>query len=269
MTPDNTNAVLPEDLVGSTFMVNDKPETAVAGLPMTLIVAGLENQLATANGNYSSTDYLTPVIDAVQLLRQRHENDGETLSTLEDSLRKILGRVVEALQQEWNVDLMQLGLDPDGADYATDVQELYRFFIVERLRYSHDLLEQVIVAARKQLVDRYRKAVEKKNQTVAEARRVFAGFDDVVIWVSMPQILEDLRDEGEWGFDFVDSLVLVGGDGNTFLSRLASVWNPEDFACAFCAPALRPALISSTQMELQDRWMAESPKKIDEEETNE
>ncbi len=269
MTTDLLTAAHPEELVGSTFMVDDKPETAVAGLPMTLVVAGLENQLTAANGNYSQTDYLTPVIDAVALLRQRHEDDAETLTTLDASLRQILARVVSAIQQEWDIDLYQLGLDSGSADFAADVQELYRFFVVERLRYARELLEQVVVAARKQLVERYRKAVEKKNQTVAEARRVFAGFDDVVIWISMPQILEDLRTEGAWGFDFADSLVLVGSDGASFLSRLASQWNPEEFASAYCAPALSAQNVSVTQMELQDRWMAESPKKTDGEEVQE
>jgi hypothetical protein len=269
MIADTLTAAQPEELVGSTFVVDDKPETAVAGLPMTLVVAGLEDQLAATGGSYTQTDYLTPVIDAVALLRQRHEDDAETLSTLDASLRQILSRVVSAIQQEWDVDLSQLGLDAGGADYSADVQELYRFFVVERLRYSRELVEQVVIAARKQLVERYRKAVEKKNQTVAEARRVFAGFDDVVIWISMPQILEDLRDEGAWGFDFADSLVLVGSDGSSFLARLASQWNPEEFASAYCAPALLPQNIAVTQMELQDRWMAESPKKTDGEEVTE
>ena len=269
MTTDTFTAAQPEELVGSTYMVDDKPETAVAGLPMTLVVAGLENQLAAANGDYTQTDYLTPVIDAVALLRQRHEEDPDTLATLDASLRQILGRIVAAIQQEWDVDFSQLGLDSGSADYPADVQELYRFFVVERLRYSRELLEQVVIAARKQLVERYRKAVEKKNQTVAEARRVFAGFDDVVVWISMPQILEDLRDEGAWGFDFADSLVLVGSDGPSFLSRLASQWNPEEFASAYCATALSAKNLPTTQMELQDRWMAESPKKTDGEEVQE
>ena len=177
MTLEHT-AAQPEELVGSTFVVDDRPETSVAGLPMTLVVSALEVQLARTGGDYNSTDYLTPVLDAVALLRQRHEEDGATLATLDASLRKILDRVATAIEQEWSIDLNQLGLDAESADYAADVQELYRFFVVERLRYARELLSQVILAARKQLVERYRKAVEKKNQTVAEARRVFANFDE-------------------------------------------------------------------------------------------
>lgn len=262
MTPDTLNGQ-PEELVGSTFVVDDRPETAVAGLPMTLVVSGLEDQLARAGGDYTNTDYLSPVLDAVALLRQRHEDDGEALSTLDSSLRRILGRVVGAIEQEWRIDLSQLGLDANGADYAADVQELYRFFVVERLRYSRELLAQVVTTARKQLVERYRKAVEKKNQTVAEARRVFANFDDVVVWVSMLQALEDLRDESNWGFDFADSLVLLGADGGTFLSRVAAQWNPENFASSFCAPALTEDQMVATRMNLQDWWMGESPKKTE------
>jgi hypothetical protein len=268
MTP-SSNTTPAQELVGSSFLIDDKPETTVAGLPMTLVVSGLEDQLARASGDYGNTDYLTPIIDAVALLRQRHEEDPETLQTLNASLRSILNRVASAIEQEWNVDLNQLGLDSDGADYAVDIQEMYRFFVVERVRYARELLGQVVVSARKQLVERYRKAVEKKNQTVAEARRVFAGFDDVVVWVSMPQILDDLHNEGSWGFDFADSLVLIGADGGTFLSRLASQWNPEDFASTFCAPALVEKQMAVTCMELQDRWMSESPKKTDGEEDQE
>lgn len=260
MTPD-TPSGQPDELIAPTTFVAD---ATVAGLPMTLVVSGLEDQLVRADGDYTSTDYLSPVLDAVALLRQRHEEDGEALATLDSSLRRILGRVVGAIEQEWRIDLTQLGLDPDGADYAADVQELYRFFVVERLRYSRELLAQVVTTARKQLVERYRKAVEKKNQTVAEARRVFLNFDDVVVWVSMPQVLEDLRDEGAWGFDLADSLVLLGADGTGFLSRIASLWNPEDFAGMYCAPALGKKQISSTRIFLQDLWMAESPKKTEE-----
>jgi hypothetical protein len=262
MTLEHT-AAQPEELVGSTFAVDDRPETSVAGLPMTLVVSALEDQLAKTGGNYNSTDYLTPVLDAVALLRQRHEGDGATLSTLDTSLRKILDRVATAIEQEWGIDLNQLGLSADSTDYAADVQELYRFFVVERVRYARELLSQVVLSARKQLIERYRKAVEKKNQTVAEARRVFANFDDVVIWVCMPQALEDLRDESNWGFDFADSLVLLGADGGTFLSRVAAQWNPENFASAFCAPALTEDQMVATRMNLQDWWMGESPKKTE------
>lgn len=263
----DSNTAQPEELVGSTFVVDDRPETSVAGLPMTLVVSGLEDQLAKSDGAYTGTDYLTPVVDAVALLRQRHEGDGTTLETLDASLRKILGRVATAIEQEWGVDLNQLGLDATSADYSSDIQELYRFFVVERLRYSRELLGQVILSARKQLIERYRKAVEKKNQTVAEARRVFSSFDDVVVWVSMPQILDDLRGEATWGFDFADSLVLLGADGGTFLSRLASQWNPEDFASRFCAYALNDEQTLTTRMELQDWWMGESPKKAEPDDT--
>lgn len=241
-------------------MVDDRPETSVAGLPMTLVVAGLEAQLAQQGGG-AVADYLSPVFDAVALLRQRHEEDGAALATLDSSLRKILGRVVGALSDTWATDFLQLGLDPDGADYASDVQELYRFFVIDRQRHAQQLLSRVIYTARRQLVERYRKSVEKKNQTVAEARRVFSSFDDVVIWVSMPQILEDLRSEGAWGFDFADSLVLLGASPGTFLSRLAAQWNPEDFAADFCRLALSPDAAVATRLALQDWWMGESPKK--------
>ena len=252
------------DILPSQGMLpDDRPETAVAGLPTTLIVAGLETQLASAASGYTQTDYLSPILDAAALIRERRSGDAASLEALDASIRQILGRVATAIEQEWGIDLNQLGLDASGGDYASDVLELYRFFVTERVRLGRDLLAQVILSARKRLVERYRKSVEKRNQTVAEARRVFQTFEDVVVWVSIPQILEDLRDEGNWGFDMADSLILLESDGATFLSRLAALWGDDDFAAKYCVPALSDENISGTGMVLQDRWMSESPKKTE------
>ena len=244
----------------------DSPGSSVAGLPTTLIVAGLETQLAGGSSGYTQTDYLSPILDAAALIRERRSGDSETLDALQASLRSILNRIVTTIEQEWSIDLLQLGLDPESGDYSADVLELYRFFVTDRVRLGRELLSQVILSARKQLVERYRKSVEKRNQTVAEARRVFQNFEDVVIWVSMSQILDDLRDEGNWGFDMADSLILLELDGVTFLGRVASQWADTDFAARFCAPALAADNLLGSEMVLQDRWMSESPKKA---ETNE
>ena len=68
------------DILPSQGMLpDDRPETAVAGLPTTLIVAGLETQLASAASWYTQTDYLSPILDAAALIRERRSGDAASL----------------------------------------------------------------------------------------------------------------------------------------------------------------------------------------------
>lgn len=236
-------------------------EVAVAGLPTTLIVAGLEEQLARQTAGYSDTDYLTPLLDAVGVLRTRHAGDNDVLDELRSSANMILNRVVSTLEREWSLDLLQLGLDPESADYAADVLELYRFFVVDRAKLAEDLLYELILLDRRRIADRYRKAVEKRNQTVAEARRTFQNFDDVVVWIALPQLLEDMQAGLGWSVPLTDALNLLQADGAVFLSRAASLWGGDDFAAQFCDFFLRQPQLSS--IHLRARWMADAPKKTD------
>jgi hypothetical protein len=248
---DNDDGALPTDALLS----DGHP---VAGLPTTLVVAGLEEQLSRASEGYTTTDYLSPILDAAALLRERYSGDPDSRSALDASVRRILARTVERMQAEWGVDFSELGLDVDGD--PTVIVELYRLLVCDRLQNARDLLEQVVTASRKRIVERYRKGVEKRNQTVSEARRVFAHFDDVVMWVSMSQILADLKNEPDWGFDIAESVVLLEATGSV-LGVLASNWTCPEFASAYCAPALAEANISVTEMQLKDAWLASSPKK--------
>lgn len=256
---DNDDGSLPTE----TLLSNGHP---VAGLPTTLVVAGLEEQLSRAAEGYTSTDYLSPILDAAALLRERLSGDPESQGTVDSSVRRILTRTIERMQSEWGVDFSELGLDVDGD--PTAIVELYRILVCDRLQNARELLEQVITASRKGIVERYRKSVEKRNQTVSEARRVFAHFDDVVVWISMPQILSDLRSNPDWGFDIAESVVLLESTGS-ILGTLAANWTCPEFAAAYCSPALVESNISVTEMLLRDNWLASSPKKTEGDNTNE
>jgi len=244
------------------------PDVALAGLPASLIVSGLESQLSRAASGYTPSDYLAPILDAVALLRRRHAGNSAVLSELSSHVSKILARVVDAVGHDWGVELSTLGLTPGTTSYEDDVLELYRFFVADRLEHARELTFQTILTDRRRLADRFRRAVEKRNQTVSEARRVFASFDDVVIWVSLPEILTTLREEPEsWSFDLAEALARLGGEpgvaGAGFLAMAADTWLDRGFAARFVTPALSQAEELNTVLELRERWLATAQKKTE------
>ena len=238
------------------------PGLGLAALPATLIVSGLEEQLSLVASGYSQTDYLAPLLSAAALLRERHAGDPDVLSEVRTSFGRILGRVVDAVGLDSGLDMSQLGIDPAGADYAGDVYELYRFFVVDRMRNAADLAYHTVTADRRRLVERYRRAVEKKNQTVAEARRVFQSFDDVVVWVCMPEIVEGLRAESAPAGTLAEALGALELEGAPFLRGVA--WRFPDYAFLgrYLAPAVSGGRASSgLATALRARWLEDSPKK--------
>ena len=238
------------------------PSLSLAALPATLIVSGLEEQLALAASGYSQTDYLTPLLSASALLSERHAEDSDVLSEVRSSFGRILGRVVETINRDSGLDLFQLGIDPAGADYAGDVFELYRFFIVDRVRNAGDLAYYAVTADRRRLVERYRRSVEKKNQTVAEARRVFQSFDDVVIWVCMPEIVEGLRAETAPTGSLGDALGMLELEGAPFLRGVAWRFPDDTFLGRYLAPVVAGGRAASgLATSLRARWLEDSPKK--------
>jgi hypothetical protein len=259
-----------EEREDAVVLDDDRPGVALASLPASLIVSGLVDQLARARSGYTPTDYLAPILSVVALLRERHRGDADVTDEIRSRLADILGAVVAAVADDWGADPFQLGLDPEGGDYAQNVAELYRFFVVDRMRNCRDLLFRCVVADRKRIADRYRRGVEKRNQTVAEARKVFQSFDDVVVWGAMPAVVAAFRDGATWSFGLQEVLARLGGGdpgspGAGYLAAASQAWTSADFASRYVAPALmegEPATL--TALGLGDRWLSEAPKKTEE-----
>jgi hypothetical protein len=244
------------------MLADDHPETVIANLPSTLIVSALEDQLTKAANGYTDKDYLTPIVDATKMLSNKYSGDSDVVSSISTSLDAILSRVVSAISREWNTDFSQIGLDPNSPSYVQDVVELYRFFVVDRINLSIELLFHIIVSNRKKLVDQYRKSVEKKNQTVSEARRVFQQFEDVVIWIAMPQIFNDIKNSSAWDFSFEESLDVLNVDySSKFLYTLASMWVQPEFSSKYCAVALTEDNELITESYIRNGWLTSAPKK--------
>lgn len=241
--------------------VAETADTTVAGLPTTLIVAGLTHQLSKGSFGYDNTDYLAPILDSVALIKERHSGDADRLDDIRAAVQKILGTVITTINREFDIDLYQLGVDPTAGDYESDVLDIYRFFVVDRLKNGRDLLARCVSDNRRQAAERYRKSVDRKNQTISEARRNFGTFEDVIIWSNMSKILENIKDETNWSSNFAESLQILSLESSPFLSRLANLWNPENFTNLYCSPALSGESRITTELDIQDWWLNVSPRK--------
>jgi hypothetical protein len=254
-----------KDLLTDVDLTGDgRPGVAVAGLPATLIVSGLDSQLSRSDQLYNEVDYLTPIMDAVRLLRNRHVDEPGACEEVNASVAKILARVARTIERDWGIDLNDLGLDPETAAYEPDVVELYQFFVAQRTSFVVELVYQTIGIERRRYADLFRKTVEKKNQTVSESRRVFQNFDDVVIWVSIPQIVEDLRANEGWSVGLLDALARIdytpAADGA--MLSLSHRWTDETFSHRYVLPVLSDREACATLVtDLRARWLNESPKK--------
>jgi hypothetical protein len=250
---ENTAQELAEERIG------ERSGGLLAGLPTTLIISGLEEQLGKTSSGYSSTDYLSPVLDAVSLIRSRCE-DPATSRDVNTAVRRILSSVVTAVEAEWGWDLSQLGFETDGSDYEGDVQELYEFFISDRVSNARDYIYASIVGDKRRIVERYKKSVEKRNQTVSEARRSYQ-FDDVVVWVSLPRILADFGGGELMSPATMPEVLATLGVESRLLGRLAGSAGHEYFAASYVRPVLVGALLQETIIELRTRWLADAPRK--------
>jgi hypothetical protein len=245
------------------LLINDNPETIVAGLPTTLIATALETQLKQTITGYSDVDYLSTILDSCNLLKQRLSGNADTLSALDSSLRKIFSRVLLTIETEFDVNFT---LNSYSQEYFSDILELYQFFVINRKDFGKELLFNIISNNKKNLIDRYRKDTEKKNQTIAEARKVFSSFDDVIIFVSIPQILEDFNQETNWSLNLKETLAELDLTDSKYFSEIfTSLWNPEDFAIRYCQPLFHSDNISNLEIYLQDEWLAYAPKKTEQE----
>jgi hypothetical protein len=251
----------------SVVLDDDGATTSLAGLPASLIVSGLLSQLGRAASGYTETDFLTPIMNAAALLRDKHAGNQDVEVEIRRCLSEILGAVVSAVSADWGADLEQLGLEPGLSSYEDDVREMYRFFVIGRMQTCRDVLYHFISQDKRRLADRFRRAVEKRNQTTAEARRYFASFDDVVIWASMPSIVAEMRSHSSWSFPMSEVLELAGGaspgtPGAGFLSSAAQLWGATDFAARYVFPALVPGdATAATIIDMRGRWVTSAPKK--------
>ena len=257
-TQDSLEGILPDQ----GMLADDHPETIIANLPSTLIVSALENQLTKALVGYTSVDYLSPIISATNVLSDRYKDDPEIVGSIAVSLDSILSRVVDTITKEWNIDFSQIGLDAGSPNYVQDVLELYRFFVVDRINLGMELIFHIIVSNRKRFVEQYRKSIEKKNQTVSEARRVFQQFEDVAIWVAMPQIFEDLKNTSAWEHSFHECLGMLMIDySSKFLLNLAVQWPNDEFSNKYFLPVLSEETESYTMTCVQNWWLGTAAKK--------
>lgn len=250
-TPDN----LPEtDVLGDPSI---PPAMALAALPASLIVAGLQTQLSLGASGYSDTDYLQMVISTHRLLLGR-DNDSETAALIRRSFGAIYRSVVDAVMREWPADLFQMGLDAESADYTDDVYELYKFFICDRRANANEIVFASIVAQRTATIAAYKKTLDRKNQSFVTIRKNFTSLDDAVVWFAIPQVISTFRAENGPHGTLREALMVLDLD-TRLLKRLAWVAPDDSFIGMYCAQALGPLAVVHARSSWQERFARQDP----------
>jgi len=239
------------------------PEVIAADFPSSMIVGSLEGQLEQAAQGYSPNDYLGPLLERMRLVRAKHDNDQAIMAPADEVVRRVLGRVSAQIEADLQIDLAQAGISAGSAGYEEDLEEVYAFSVTNRAANCLEVLRAAIYYNRKHFAAEYRAETDKKDQSIAQVRKILKSFDDVVIWSAMPLIVKQFSGDSAWSMPMAELLEYLGEspDPGSALLRLAEASPADDFASRYLAPALSERQISKTILKVREAWLAQAAKR--------
>lgn len=154
--------------------------------------------------NYISS-YREKVEDA------RTDPDNLDLSEfIREITERVIATVLDGLKKNYSVSIgRDLEESNDIYKYLEDIETLYEFFFVRNYENVKDILYKTLITKRQYFIDRYRELYNDQDEDlfIATQKKKFKNFDDVLICNFISDIIFDIMEMYESGYELFKAIV--------------------------------------------------------------
>lgn len=156
--------------------------------------------------NYISS-YREKVEDA------RTDPDNLDLSEfIREITERVIATVLDGLKKNYSVSIgRDLEESNDIYKYLEDIETLYEFFFVRNYENVKDILYKTLITKRQYFIDRYRELYNDQDEDlfIATQKKKFKNFDDVLICNFISDIIFDIMEMYESGYELFKAIVNI------------------------------------------------------------
>lgn len=154
--------------------------------------------------NYISS-YREKVEDA------RTDPDNLDLSEfIREITERVIATVLDGLKKNYSVSIgRDLEESNDIYKYLEDIETLYEFFFVRNYENVKDILYKTLITKRQYFIDRYRELYNDQDEDlfITTQKKKFKNFDDVLICNFISDIIFDIMEMYESGYELFKAIV--------------------------------------------------------------
>lgn len=154
--------------------------------------------------NYISS-YREKVEDA------RTDPDNLDLSEfIREITERVIATVLDGLKKNYSVSIgRDLEESNDIYKYLEDIETLYEFFFVRNYENVKDILYKTLITKRQYFIDRYRELYNDQDEDlfITTQKKKFKNFDDVLICNFISDIIYDIMEMYESGYELFKAIV--------------------------------------------------------------
>ena len=154
--------------------------------------------------NYISS-YREKVEDA------RTDPDNLDLSEfIREITERVIATVLNGLKKNYSVSIgRDLEESNDIYKYLEDIETLYEFFFVRNYENVKDILYKTLITKRQYFIDRYRELYNDQDEDlfITTQKKKFKNFDDVLICNFISDIIFDIMEMYESGYELFKAIV--------------------------------------------------------------
>lgn len=156
--------------------------------------------------NYISS-YREKVEDA------RTDPDNLDLSEfIREITERVIATVLDGLKKNYSVSIgRDLEESNDIYKYLEDIETLYEFFFVRNYENVKDILYKTLITKRQYFIDRYRELYNDQDEDlfITTQKKKFKNFDDVLICNFISDIIFDIMEMYESGYELFKAIVNI------------------------------------------------------------
>ncbi len=172
--------------------------------------------LTNINDHISGNSPLPGRINYISSYREKVEDartDPDNLD-LSEFIREITERVIatvlDGLKKNYSVSIgRDLEESNDIYKYLEDIETLYEFFFVRNYENVKDILYKTLITKRQYFIDRYRELYNDQDEDlfITTQKKKFKNFDDVLICNFISDIIFDIMEMYESGYELFKAIV--------------------------------------------------------------
>lgn len=123
---------------------------------------------------------------------------------------RVIATVLDGLKKNYSVSIgRDLEESNDIYKYLEDIETLYEFFFVRNYENVKDILYKTLITKRQYFIDRYRELYNDQDEDlfITTQKKKFKNFDDVLICNFISDIIFDIMEMYESGYELFKAIV--------------------------------------------------------------
>ena len=211
-----------------------------------LMVGSILEQVQDTNNITNTTDILSALKERFNYIILINESNPEIIEQTKVCMLNVYTTIFQEMVCS-NFDIAEETFEKyyhSINDIQTLTESAYEFFVLNRYKFILNLFKNIIYRDQDSFIASYKPEIDKKDIETYVNRKKLSSFDNVVLIMSMENIVNDIieTDFSAYGSEDPFDLIVEGHEGDFIVSQMTEMFGEvyvENFIKKFISPLVK------------------------------